>query len=270
MKLINLRKELKSTFKDNEIDEADVDFIICEILDVKRTDLTLIDDVDDKQEKTIREKCELRLQGKPVDKIFNKAYFYGLEFIVNENVLTPRPESELLIDKALELIKENNFTNVLDMCTGSGCLAVAVKKNVDVEVTAVDISAKALDIAKQNANKNEADIKFIRSNMFEKVDGTFDVIISNPPYIDSDEVMELDDEVKNHDPILALDGGALGLKFYNILHDNIKKYLNNSGFMILEIGNEQKDMILNLFVDCHFVECIKDYSGHDRIMVFKK
>ena len=265
MRLFDLRKELKQVFNNNNIDEADVDFIISEILGVKRTELALIEDISQEIEIDIRSKASLRLDNIPVDSIFNKAYFK-----VSDDVLTPRPESELIIDYAVRLIKENGYKNALDMCTGSGCLAIALKKNADIDITAVDISTKALQLARQNAKSNEAQIEFIRSNMFEKVENKYDLIISNPPYIDSDEVKQLDKEVLEHDPILALDGGAMGLKFYNIIHDNMKKYLNDNGMLIMEIGEDQKEMILNLFADCHFVECIQDYAGLDRVMIFKK
>ena len=270
MRLFNLRKELKQVFNNNNIDEADVDFIISEILGVKRTELALIEDISQEIESDIRFKANLRLDNVPVDRIFGKAYFYGLEFKVSDDVLIPRPESELIIDYAINAIKDNEYKNVLDMCTGSGCLAIALKKNIDVNITAVDISAKALQQARQNAKSNDVDIEFLRSNMFEKLENKYDLIISNPPYIDSDEVKQLDKEVVEHDPILALDGGAMGLKFYNIIHDNMKKYLNDNGMLIMEIGEDQKELILNLFADCHFVECIQDYAGLDRVMIFKK
>ena len=116
----------------------------------------------------------------------------------------------------------------------------------------------------------KADVKFIRSNMFEKIDGIYDLIISNPPYIDTDEIEELDDEVKNHDPYIALDGGALGLKYYNIIHDNLRKHLTENGMLILEIGDEQKELLLSLFNDFTLVESITDFEGHDRVLVFKR
>lgn len=270
MKLFDLRKELKELFKNHDIEESDADFIVSEVLGVKRTELVLIDTVTNEQVEDIRNKANLRLDNVPVDSIFNKAYFYGLEFKVDDNVLTPRPESELLVDTAIKYIVDNQYKSVLDMCTGSGCLAISLKKNVDISITAVDISTKALEIAKQNAKMHNVDINFVHSDMFDKLDGTFDLIISNPPYIDSDEVKELDAEVIEHDPILALDGGNMGLKFYNIIHDNMKKYLSNGGTLIMEIGDEQKDMVIDLFADCHFAECILDYAGHDRVLVFRK
>ncbi len=270
MKLIELRKELKNKFASLDIEIEDVDFIIAEALNVKRTDLVLIDNVTSEQETEIRKFCEMRKQNIPVTKIFQKAYFYSLEFMVNENVLSPRPESELLVEIALKYIKENNYKTVLDLCTGSGCLAIAVKKSCDVEITATDVSQKALSVAKQNAKKHNAEINFIRSNMFEKIENKFDLIISNPPYIDSDEVKTLEKEVLDNDPILALDGGAMGLKFYNIIHDNLRKHLNDNGTLVMEIGEDQKEMLISLFNDFNLVESIVDYNNKDRILVFRK
>lgn len=270
MKLLDLRKELKNEFDQHNIEIVDVDFIISEVLNVKRTELALIDEILEEQAATIREKAELRLNNVPVEKIFNKAYFYGMQFKVDGNVLSPRPESELLVDAALKYIGQNNFKTVLDLCTGSGCLAISVKKNADVSVCASDVSMKALQIAKLNAKTLNAEIDFVRSNMFEKIEGKFDLIISNPPYIDSEEVKLLDKEVKDNDPIIALDGGELGLKYYNIIHENLRKYLNENGMLIMEIGEDQREMIVSLFNDFNLVECIQDYAGLDRILVFKR
>ena len=270
MKLFELRKQLKTEFSQHNIDIVDVDFIVSEVLNVSRTELILIDEISKEQENEIRKKANDRLNNIPVDKIFNKAYFYGLEFKVDDNVLSPRPESEILVETALKYIKQNNYKTVLDMCTGSGCLAIATKLNSDVKMTAVDVSQKAITIAKQNAKNLKADIKFIRSNMFEKVEGVYDLIISNPPYIDSDEIKDLDIEVKEHDPHIALDGGEMGLKFYNIIHNNLRKYLTENGMLILEIGDEQKELLTSLYNDFNLIECITDLEGHDRVMVFKK
>ena len=270
MKLFELRKQLKTEFSSLNIETEDVDFIIAEVLNVKRTELTLIDEITEIQKDEIINKCAMRKNNIPVDKIFKKAYFFGLEFKVDENVLTPRPESELIVEKAIEYIKNNNYKTCLDLCTGSGCLAIATKLNSQVDMTASDISSKALTIAKQNANSLNAEIKFIRSNMFEKIEGEFDLIISNPPYIDSDEVKTLEKEVLNNDPHLALDGGELGLKFYNIIHNNLRKYLNDNGTLIMEIGEDQKELIISLFNDFNLVESLKDLAGNDRVLIFSK
>lgn len=269
MKLNDVRKSLKTEFENNNIDSIDADFIIAEVLNVSHTELNLIDEISNSQFQSIQDFAKERLQGKPIDKIFKKRYFYGLEFVVDENVLTPRSDSEILVEKALKIIKENNLKSVLDLCTGSGCLAIAVKKNANVDVTASDISTKALKIAKLNAKNLQAEINFIHSDMFDKIENKFDLIISNPPYIASDDIDELDLEVKDHDPRIALDGGELGLKFYNIIHNNAKKHLNENGYLILEIGDEQKYLVTSLFTDFNFIECVKDYGGNDRVLVFK-
>lgn len=269
MLVFDLRKELKTKAKHQSIDSADVDFIMAEVLGVKHTELSLVGEVDVDSVAKIREAFSLRLEGKPVDKIFGKAYFYGLEFVVDENVLTPRPETELLVEIAVKEIEDNNYKTALDLCTGSGCIAIAIAKNSNVDITASDISAKALKIAKQNAKNNNVNINFIKSNMFSEIDGKFDLIVSNPPYIATEDIEGLDEEVKNHDPRLALDGGELGLKYYNIIHENLRKKLNENGTLIMEIGDEQRDLIMSLFTDFKLVHCIKDLSGNDRIIIVK-
>lgn len=270
MKLFELRKELKNEFASLNFEIEDVDFIISEVLNVKRTELALIEEITNEQQQVIREKCDMRKKNVPVDKIFGHAYFYGLEFKVDENVLSPRPESELLVEKAIQYIKENNYKTALDLCTGSGCLAIATKLNTEIDMTASDISTKALNIAKENAKNLNAEIKFICSNMFEKIEESFDIIISNPPYIDSDEMKELELEVINNDPHIALDGGEMGLKFYNIIHDHLRKHLNDNGMIIMEIGEDQKDLIVSLFNDFNLVESLSDLSGNDRVLIFKR
>ncbi len=270
MKLINLRKSLKQDFISVGVDEIDVDYIISEVLGVSHTELNLIDDVTNEQLNQVNEVASLRMHGKPLDKIFNKKHFYGLKFIVDENVLSPRADSEILVEKAINIIKENNLKSVLDLCTGSGCIAIAIKKNVDAQISASDISTKALKIAKLNAKNLGAEINFIHSNMFEKIENKYDLIVSNPPYIATDEIEDLDVEVKSYDPLLALDGGELGLKYYNIIHDNAKKHLNDNGYLLLEIGEDQKKLVTSLFTDFDFLDCIKDYGGNDRVLVFSK
>ncbi len=269
MKLLELRRSIKREFMLKNIPSEDADFIIAQVLGVSHTALTLIDEVSSEQEAEINRIVEIRKTGKPIDKIFNLKHFYGLEFKVNEFVLSPRADSEILVDTALKIIKENSLKTALDICTGSGCLAVAIKKNADVEISASDISLNALKVAKFNAKKNKTKVKFIHSNMFEKIEGKFDLIISNPPYIASAKIDDLDVEVKNYDPRISLDGGADGLKFYKIIHNNIHKFLNPNGYLILEIGNDQKEQVSTLFNDFTLIESLKDYGGNDRALVFK-
>lgn len=270
MKTIELRRQLKAEFEHLEIEAEDVDFIIAEVLGVERTELILIPEIDDDTKEIIMSKVALRKEGTPVDKIFHRAYFYGLEFEVDENVLTPRQDSEILVEQAIKYIKEKNYKTALDMCTGSGCLAISLNKFTGIETTAADVSQKAITIAKRNAKKNDVKIEFIRSNMFEKIDKKFDIIVSNPPYIATEEIPLLDREVAEHDPILALDGGPMGLKYYNIIHDNLRQTLNDGGMLILEIGDDQKLLVTSLFNDFNCLGCIKDYNGNDRVLIFEK
>ena len=271
MKLIELRKELKDLYCQHEKDSADVDFIVSEVLNVPRTELTLIEDIDDMTEQTIREYATIRLDTDiPIDKLFKKAYFYGMTFYIDENVLSPRQDSEVVVDTTLKYIHEKGYKSCIDMCTGSGCLAIAIKKNSDIEMLATDISNKALQIAKKNAKINKVNVEFLKSDMFNKVDGKFDLIVSNPPYIATDEIEDLDKEVKDYDPILALDGGDMGLKFFNDIHNEARKHLNDGGMLILEIGYNQKQPIISLFNDFNFVESVLDLNGIDRVLVFTK
>lgn len=270
MKTIDLRKQIKAEFDALEIEKEDADFIISEVVGVDRTELVLISELDVGQVETIMEMVEKRKNGTPVDKIFHKSYFYGLEFEVNDDVLSPRHDSEILVETAIKYIKERGYKTALDMCTGSGCLAISIKKHTEVDMTAVDVSQKAITIAKRNAKKNEVEINFIRSNMFEKVDTKFDIIVSNPPYISTDEIPMLEREVVEHDPILALDGGPMGLKYYNIIHDNLRNTLNDNGILILEIGEDQKLLLMSLFNDFNCLGCLQDLSGNDRVLIFEK
>lgn len=270
MKLFELRKNLKKEFEELDIDPVDADFIIAEVLDEPVTVLSLIDEVDDNAVKAITKYAEMRKKHIPVNKIFKHTFFYGLEMKINNFVLAPRQDSELLVETALKYIRANGFKTALDLCTGSGCLAIAIKKNCDIDMTATDISQKAIMVAQSNAKQHGVDIKFIKSNMFEKIDGKFDIIITNPPYIASDDIVDLDDEVKNFDPRLALDGGELGLDYYNIIHDNLRKHLNENGVIVMEIGEDQRMLVEGMFNDFNLVEVVNDYNDIERVLVFKR
>lgn len=270
MKLFDLRKNLKTEFETLDIDSVDADFIIAEVLDQPITVLPLIDEIDDENLQKILKCVEMRKQHIPVNKIFKHTCFYGLNFKINNSVLVPRQDSELVVETALRYIRNNNYKSALDLCTGSGCLAISIKKNCDIDMLATDISKRALNVAESNAEKNNVEVKFLLSDMFESVHGKFDIIISNPPYIATGDIAELDEEVKKCDPRLALDGGDLGLDYYNIIHDNLRKYLNDNGVLVMEIGEDQRFMIESLFNDFELLEVLKDYNDIERVMVFKK
>ena len=202
MDLLSLKNQLKREFLAHNIDVCDAEFIIAEVLSIPRTQIALVDEISAAKQKAIMRAAKLRLNGMPVDQIFGVAYFYGLKFKVTKSVLTPRQDSEILVETALKHIKNNKLRSVLDLCTGSGCLAIALAKHANVGITATDISIHAINIAKLNAKNNAVEVNFVKSDMFENVRGQFDLIISNPPYIETQTCLNLDDEVKLYDPLL--------------------------------------------------------------------
>lgn len=209
----------------------------------------------------------------PIQYITKKQEFMKMDFYIDENVLIPQPDTEIVVEEAIDIINRNKLSKVLDMCTGSGILAISIAKYTDAsKITAVDISEKALDVAEKNAISNDVNtkIKFIKSDMFKNISEKFDLIISNPPYIRTDVIKTLSEEVKN-EPILALDGGIKGLDFYNIIAENAKKYLNENGYLVLEIGYDQKTEVVNLLEAQEYSEIrvIKDMGGNDRVIVCK-
>ena len=190
-------------------------------------------------------------------------------------MLIPRPETEELVMEALSYLDKDK--SVLDLCTGSGAIATVLKLKSDANVTASDVSLAVLDVAKANALNNGADVKFIHSNMFEKIDGKFDVIVSNPPYIESAEIKKLDDSVKKFEPHLALDGGEDGLKFYRIIASDAFDRLNENGVLLMEIGFNQAEDVKRIFDDAiaakglpFSVTVKKDVFGNDRIVTVKR
>lgn len=202
----------------------------------------------------------------PLQHITGTQEFMGLEFKVDENVLVPRQDTENLVEQALPHVKGKK---VLDMCTGSGCIAVSVKiLGGAARCDAADISDEALEIAYYNAKKNNAYITFIKSDMFDNITEKYDVILSNPPYIRPDVIKGLMPEVREHEPMLALDGGNDGLDFYRILAEKSKEHLEKDGIVMMEIGYDQGSDVKNLFENNGYldVKVIKDYSGNDRIV----
>ena len=214
-------------------------------------------------------------EGYPLQYITNQQYFMGLSFCVDENVLIPQPDTEILVETVIKNITELGIKNkfdlgnmkVLDLCTGSGAIAISIKKYLpEVQVFASDISKNALKIAQKNANNNKVKINFIESNMFENISETFDVITSNPPYIKTDEIRKLSKQVQN-EPKLALDGGKDGLDFYKIIAKEGPKHLNKNGVILMEIGYDQGQAVTNLFKNS---KCIKDYAGNSRVVVWNR
>ena len=209
--------------------------------------------------------------GIPVQYIVGNVDFYGYNFLVNKNVLIPRFETELLVEKSVNYIKKlfGNYSeiSVIDIGTGSGCIAISLKKLLNCDVSAVDISNEAIEVAQGNAIINNVDIKFMNSDLFSDVDGIYDVIISNPPYIRYDE--EIMDIVKDNEPSVALYAADNGLYYYKEILSNCSKYLKEKFLICFEIGCEQgveiKNLALKYLKDIH-ISVEKDYSGLDRFV----
>lgn len=231
------------------------------------------DVLEEKKEKEYKSGIQKLIEGYPLQYITNHQEFMKLDFYVNENVLIPRADTEITVEEVISYCKEKENLKILDLCTGSGAIAVSLGKYINnCEVTAVDISDKALNIAKKNAlNNNVKNIKFVLSDLFENIEEKFDIIVSNPPYIKKEVILTLDEEVKK-EPILALDGGIDGLDFYRRIIEEAPKYLKEDGAIFLEIGYDQKDDVINIIKQTNQYKDIsykKDLAGNDRMIQVK-
>ena len=266
LKRKDLLEKVKNKLSENGIEEsAESEWILSLTLGIKRSELNDETLVSAMMVDKINEIVLERISGKPLWYCLGDTDFYGYTIKVDERVLIPRPETELLVEKALKDI--NSESLVLDLCTGSGAIAIAVNKKSNAKVFAVDISESALDLAKENAELNNANIEFIKSDLFENLSGKkFNLIISNPPYIKSEDIKNLQLEVKNFEPLLALDGGEDGFDFYRKIAEQAKDYLLPNGVLILECGIGQAQQIKDMLKDFSLVEIIKDYENIERIV----
>ena len=208
-----------------------------------------------------------RAEHIPLQYIIGEQEFMGLRFKVNSNVLIPRQDTETLVEQVLKIVKPG--MKVLDLCTGSGCVLISVLKNAP-ELTGMgsDISKTALLVAKENAKLHEVDAEWVRSDLFDNITETFDVIMANPPYIPTGEILSLMPEVRDFEPEKALDGGADGLDFYRKIAGQVKDYLNPGGYVYMEIGYDQGEAVSELMRNAGFteVEVIKDLARNDRVV----
>ncbi len=208
-----------------------------------------------------------RAEHIPLQYIIGEQEFMGLRFKVNSNVLIPRQDTETLVEQVLKIVKPG--MKVLDLCTGSGCVLISVLKNAP-ELTGMgsDISKTALLVAKENAKLHEVDAEWVQSDLFDNITETFDVIMANPPYIPTGEILSLMPEVRDFEPENALDGGADGLDFYRKIAGQVKDYLNPGGYVYMEIGYDQGEAVSELMRNAGFteVEVIKDLARNDRVV----
>lgn len=281
MTILELKKYGKQELSKNNIDDIDIK-INCLLKFVLRLDsnqiiLKLSESVSERNEMQFEKYINELIKGVPLQYITNNQEFMGMNFYVDENVLIPRPDTEILVE---EVIKESKIKQkklqILDMCTGSGAIAISLAKYIEnCSVIAVDISELALKIARKNAKINKVleKIEFIQSNMFENIKNRkFDILVSNPPYIETNVIENLNKDVKN-EPIIALDGGKDGLEFYREIANNIKNELNINGILFLEIGYNQKNTVKEILKKCNIfktIECKKDYSNNDRVIIAKR
>ena len=288
----------EKTLKKFNIDDAHIKAkILLEfVLKQKESELLInsLEEVSELKAQQYEEHIKEIINGKPLQYITNSQEFMGLNFYVDENVLIPQPDTELLVETVIEKLEKkysmeetikfdlkNVQNHILDLCTGSGCIGISIAKYTNAKVTATDISKEAIKVAKKNAvlNNVEEKIEFIVSNLFENLEGRkFDYIVSNPPYIETSTIKTLSKEVQQ-EPHIALDGGEDGLKFYKEILKNAYKYLLPNGYLILEIGYNQAENIINIYKKCYnqaeniVLETktpIKDLAGNDRVLIFRK
>lgn len=229
--------------------------------------LKMQEEMSSEQEEKYKAYLETRANHIPLQHITGTQEFMGLEFCVNEHVLVPRQDTEVLVESVLKVLEPGS--RVLDMCTGSGCILISLLKlGKSISGTGVDISKEALKVAEKNAEKMGVDAAFLHSDLFVQVEGKYDVIVSNPPYIRTAVIEELKEEVKFHDPFLALDGKEDGLYFYREIVEKSPKYLKESGKLYFEIGHDQGEDVKCLMEEAGFVEVTvkKDLAGLDRVV----
>ena len=243
------------------------------VLDKPRQYIIVYDnkEIDKQQQWQYFVNIEKLTKGIPLQHITHRQEFMKMDFFVDENVLIPRPDTEILVEEVIKIAQKYNSPRILDLCTGSGAIAISLKKFVpNADITAVDISEKALEIAQKNAEKLEAKINFVKSNLFDKLDNKkFDIIVSNPPYIRKDEIKKLSEEVQK-EPKIALDGGEDGLDFYRIIAEQSINYLKTGSFLCFEIGYNQKNDVIKIIEDEQNYKntyCKKDLYGNDRIII---
>lgn len=291
-----LVKKGKEILKNGEVEEVEnkAKSLLGFVLRQSREEMirNSLEEVSEVQQKEYEENLQKIIQGKPLQYITHSQEFMGLDFYVDENVLIPQPDTEILVELALEKIQsiKEQKIQILDLCTGSGAIGISLAKQFkeiaqnnkemeEYQIIATDISEKALEIANKNAMKNQVQnqIQFIKSDMFYNLkEMKFDMIVSNPPYIETEVIETLSKEVKQ-EPRIALDGGEDGLRFYRIILENAKQYLRKEAYVLIEIGYDQGEKIIKLWQElkeyCQLElitkEPIKDLGNNDRIIIFQ-
>ncbi len=263
LSISDVRKYVRKELVFSEPIEAE--WILCEVLKVNRSGLSMIDRIGLDDFEKVKKICARRKNGEPLDYITGNSNFYGYNVYVDNRVLIPRMETELLVSEAIKAIGNKNC-EVLDLCTGSGCIALALASKTDAIITASDVSDDALKVAAVNLAKTN--VKLVKSDLFEAFSvGSFDVIVSNPPYIPSADISSLSAEVRA-EPRIALDGGEDGLEFYKKIISAAPSYLRSGGKLMMEIGYDQAESVKQLMYVFGFrnVTVLSDLDGNDRVV----
>lgn len=271
-------EEAKNILKSNNFEDSNIiaKELLSYVLKKDRVYLTINSDtaLTDTEYAEFTKYIEQIIDGKPLQYITQKQEFMGIDFFVNEDVLIPQPDTEILVETVLDICKkyDKQSLRMLDLCTGSGAIAISLSKILNTQVFASDVSTKALKVAEKNNVMNNTKVEFIESNLFEQINGEkFDIIVSNPPYIKNEEIKSLSKQVQN-EPYIALAGGEDGLDFYRKIIDEAYKYINKNGYLCLEIGYDQKEDLIKLIKqneNYEYENCIKDLSNNDRCIIAK-
>tara|TARA_B100001057_G_scaffold323396_1_gene323619 strand:- start:786 stop:1622 length:837 start_codon:yes stop_codon:yes gene_type:complete len=276
--LSEIKKKLLDNFLLNGIETAELDarLVLKEVLSFDDKDLILREkqNISEKFIKKIFAIEARRLKGEPISKIFKKRDFYKSTFLISNDVLDPRPETELIVDIANNFIKKNKVKNILDLGTGSGCILLSVlKENKMINGLGIDLSKEAIKIAKKNSKKLQLDKQsnFLVSNWMSSIKFKYDIVVSNPPYIASKYIKKLSKNVKNYDPLLSLDGGYDGLNCYRIIAKGLKRITNKNAIIIIEIGFNQSLSVTEIFKknDFKLIKKYNDINGLDRVLTFQ-
>ena len=259
-----------------ETPELDARIILKEVLSLDDKDLILKESLDIPEEmieKIIAIESR-RLNGEPISKIFKKRDFYNSTFVISNDVLDPRPETELIVEIANNYINRNEVKNILDLGTGSGCILLSIlKENRMINGLGIDLSKEAISIAKQNSKKLnlETQSNFLVSNWMSSVNYKYDLVVSNPPYIASEDIKKLSKSVKIYDPILSLDGGDDGLNSYRFIASDLKRIISMNALIIIEIGYNQSLQVIDIFKknDFKLIKKYNDINGLDRVLTFQ-
>ena len=259
-----------------ETPELDARIILKEVLSLDDKDLILKESLDipnELIEKIIAIESR-RLNGEPISKIFKKRDFYNSTFLISNDVLDPRPETELIVEIANNFINKNEVKNILDLGTGSGCILLSIlKENKMINGLGIDLSKDAISIAKQNSKKLnlETQSNFLISNWMSSLNYKYDLVVSNPPYIASEDIKKLSKSVKIYDPILSLDGGDDGLNSYRLIASDLKRVVSKNALIIIEIGYNQSLQVIEIFKKNNFklMKKYNDINGLDRVLTFQ-